>query len=122
MTHRVVVVEDEPDIRHLVDLTLGFDERIEVCGLAATGEEALRAVAAEHPDLIILDHWLQGPITGLEVARQIRGTDPATLIILFTASADVTDDHHLVDAVVLKEEIYRLGDIASEMLDSAAAS
>ena len=86
----MLVVEDEPDIRHLIAHHLtreGFQ-----CREVATGAEALRAVRASVPDLIVLDLMLP-QIDGLEVCRRLRG-DAATAaipIIMLTAKHDEVD-------------------------------
>ena len=86
----VLVVEDEPDIRSLIALHLvrdGFR-----CRTAATGTEALQAVKASLPDLVILDLMLP-EIDGLEVCRRLRqGSRSAALpIIMLTAKTDEVD-------------------------------
>jgi DNA-binding response OmpR family regulator len=86
----VLIVEDEPDIRRLVVLTLereGFR-----CRAAATGTEALREVKAKVPDLVVLDLMLP-EVDGLEVCRRLRADRvTATLpIIMLTAKADEVD-------------------------------
>jgi two-component system alkaline phosphatase synthesis response regulator PhoP len=81
---KILVVEDEPDIRELVRYNLeqaGF--RV---AEADDGEGALRMVRAEQPALVILDLMLpQGD--GLEVCRILRGQpQTATLpIVMLTA-------------------------------------
>jgi DNA-binding response OmpR family regulator len=86
----VLVVEDEPDIRNLIALHLareGFR-----CRVAATGEEALRAVRASVPDLVVLDLMLP-EMDGREVCRRLR-SEPASAalpIIIVTAKADEVD-------------------------------
>ena len=86
----VLVVEDEPDIRQLIVHHLereGFH-----CRQAATGTEALRAVRASTPDLIILDLMLP-EMDGLAVCRRVR-SDAATAavpIIMLTAKSDEVD-------------------------------
>ena len=86
----VLVVEDEPDIRDLVVLHLtreGFR-----CGTATNGLDALRAVRAAAPDLVVLDLMLPG-IDGREVCRRLRAdAGTATVpIIMLTAKADEVD-------------------------------
>lgn len=87
---KILVVEDEPDIRELVRYNLeqaGF-RVIE----AQEGEEALRRVAADDPSLIILDLMLpQGD--GLEVCRILRArAETAALpIVMLTARAGEVD-------------------------------
>jgi DNA-binding response OmpR family regulator len=90
MTSEVLVVEDEPDIRNLLVVNLargGFR-----CRTAATGTEALRAVKASAPDLVILDLMLP-EMDGLEVCRRLR-QEPGTAsipIIILTAKTDEVD-------------------------------
>jgi DNA-binding response OmpR family regulator len=90
MVGDVLIVEDEPDIRRLVVLTLereGFR-----CRAAATGTEALREVKAKVPDLVVLDLMLP-EVDGLEVCRRLRAdrVTSALPIIMLTAKADEVD-------------------------------
>ena len=69
MAHRILVVDDEPSIVDAVATALryeGFDVEE-----AATGRDALQAVARREPDLIVLD-WMLPDIDGIEVGRRIR--------------------------------------------------
>lgn len=69
MAAYVLVVDDEPDIAALVAYHLARDRyRVRT---VADGLEALQAVEAERPDLIVLDLMLPGT-PGLEVLREIR--------------------------------------------------
>lgn len=69
MSSYVLVVDDEPDIAALVAYHLAR-ERYRV-RTVADGLEALQAVEAERPDLVVLDLMLPGT-PGLEVLREIR--------------------------------------------------
>jgi DNA-binding response OmpR family regulator len=86
----VLVVDDDPDVCDLVRYKLeqsGFDVR-----RASDGDQALREVAAEVPDLVLLDIMMPG-MSGLEVCRELR-KDPATAnipVILLTALAQEAD-------------------------------
>ncbi|MBI3028149.1 MAG: response regulator [Candidatus Rokubacteria bacterium] len=90
MAARVLVVEDEPDIRDLVVLHLereGFQVRT-----ARNGAEALRHVKTAPPDLVVLDLMLP-ELGGLEVCRRLR-RDPSTAslpVIMLTAKGDEAD-------------------------------
>jgi len=81
---RVLVVDDEPEIRQLVEKALtarGFEVET-----AADGEEALARVQARAPNLVLLDAMLP-KIHGFEVARKLR-SDPATRhlpVVMMTA-------------------------------------
>ena len=66
---KILVVEDEPDIRKLVHYNL-TQERFKVLE-AEDGEKALRIVRREKPHLIILDLMLPG-LSGLELCRTLR--------------------------------------------------
>src|SRR5436309_9866557 len=69
MAREVLVVEDEPDIRRLIVLHLERDGFR--CRTAANGPDALRAVKAAAPDLVVLDLMLP-ELDGLEVCRRLR--------------------------------------------------
>ncbi|QXC59791.1 response regulator [Aquihabitans sp. G128] len=76
---RVLVVDDEPQIRRALATNLkarGYD-----VDLAPTGEEALRLAAERHPDVVVLDLGLPG-IDGIEVVEGIRGWSAVPIIIL----------------------------------------
>jgi len=71
---RVVIADDDPDIRRLVEMTVtnaGCDVTV-----ASDGEEALERVRESKPDLVILD-VLMPRMDGWEVARALK-SDPAT--------------------------------------------
>jgi len=90
MPSRVLIVEDEPDIRELVVHHLKR-EGYQVSA-ASSGEEALRQVQAAPPDLVILDLMMPA-MNGLEVCRRLR-QDPVTAslpIVMLTAKGDEVD-------------------------------
>jgi phosphate regulon transcriptional regulator PhoB len=90
MASRVLIVEDEPDIRDLLAFHLERDGY--QVTRATTGSEALRQVRATPPDLVILDLMLP-EMDGLEVCRRLR-TDGATAglpVIMLTAKGDEVD-------------------------------
>jgi len=90
MSSRVLIVEDELDIRELVVHHLKR-EGYQVSA-ASSGEEALRQVQAAPPDLVLLDLMMPA-MDGLEVCRRLR-QDPATAmlpIVMLTAKGDEVD-------------------------------
>ncbi|HEX9126394.1 MAG TPA: response regulator [Methylomirabilota bacterium] len=90
MPSRVLIVEDEPDIRELVVHHLKR-EGYQVSA-AASGEEALRQVQTAPPDLVLLDLMMPA-MDGLEVCRRLR-QDPVTAslpIVMLTAKGDEVD-------------------------------
>jgi DNA-binding response OmpR family regulator len=88
MTRRVLVVDDEPDIRLLVRFALeadGFDVT-EV----SSGEEALESISLDRPDVVLLDIKLPG-MDGWQVVTQLRNSgDPIPVIMLSAHASDMT--------------------------------
>jgi two-component system OmpR family response regulator len=86
----LLVVDDEPTMRELLSESLRF-AGFEVTA-AATGAEALAAVAAARPDLIVLDIMLPD-MDGLEVVRRLRQRiGPGQVPVLFLTARDATQD------------------------------
>jgi two-component system OmpR family response regulator len=85
---KVLVVDDEPNIRELVQVALSFHGCTVTTG--ATGTEALRLADACDPDLIVLDVLLPD-IDGFEVCRQLRSVANDVPVIFLTAR-DATAD------------------------------
>jgi two-component system, OmpR family, KDP operon response regulator KdpE len=76
---RVLVVDDEPQIRRT--LAINLRARGYQVDLAATGEEALKAAAHQQPDVVVLDLGLPG-IDGLQVIHGLRGWTKVPIIVL----------------------------------------
>ena len=90
MTTRVLVVEDEPDIRELIDFNLQR-EGFEVVAVA-NGEDALRLLNEKPFQLVVLD-WMLPGVSGLEIARSIRRQMSSQVlpILMVTARAQAAD-------------------------------
>jgi DNA-binding response OmpR family regulator len=87
---RILVVDDEPHIRRVLDAMLGM-EGFDVV-LSSDGSEGLRALASGGIDLVILDLIMPGA-NGLEVLAKIR-TDPERSeipVIILTAKGQDAD-------------------------------
>ena len=84
---RILVVDDDPDIRRLVSAYFDRDG-MEVI-TAEDGETALVQEATQQPDIVVLDLMLPG-IGGLDVLRTIRARGPRPIVLL-TARDEVTD-------------------------------
>jgi DNA-binding NarL/FixJ family response regulator len=115
----LVVIEDDPDVRFLIETIFAMDSRFAVRSSAESAEDALEAVRTERPDIIVLDHG-RGELTGIEAARQLKSKAPQTKIILFTAHAELearTHDELAIDAFLLKTDTARLLPLAQELTD-----
>ncbi|WP_026533933.1 response regulator transcription factor [Arthrobacter sp. H14] len=81
---KILVVDDDPDIRDLVALKLSSAGH-EIL-TADDGAEALELATGQHFDAIVLDVMMPG-ISGIDVVKSLRGSEPAiqTPILLLTA-------------------------------------
>ena len=88
--HQILVVDDEEDLLELVRYKLTKEGyRVQCVG---TGEDALKAVRKQPPDLVVLD-WMLPAVDGLEVCRRIKA-DPKTRdipVIMLTAKGEESD-------------------------------
>ena len=91
---KVLIVDDEPNIREVVGLYLRQDGHIMLS--AANGEEALELYRREQPDLVVLDLILSG-LDGIEVCRRMQEERRAPLIML-TARGEEADRVLGIDA------------------------
>ncbi len=115
----LVVVEDDPDMRFLVQLRFATDPRFEIAGNADTAEEAIELARGSEPGLIVLDHALNGVMTGLEAAPLLKEAAPNAKIILFTAHSELRDQaiaSQAVDAFLLKTDIEGLLPLAQRLV------
>ena len=88
---RVLIVEDQADIRKLIRMTLEF-EPYEIHE-AADGTEGLRLADQVKPDLILLDVMMPGEFDGLQVCTRIRANPSLrdTPVVLLTARGENQD-------------------------------
>ncbi len=96
---RILIVEDEAAIRDMVAFALRKDGMLPVH--AADAREAQHAIAAQVPDLILLD-WMLPGMSGIEFARRLRREELTREIpiIMLTARGEETDRVGGLDAGV----------------------
>jgi two-component system response regulator MprA len=111
---RVLVVEDDPDVRAALTRALSF-EGYEVA-IAEDGGRALEAVQNHPPDVIVLDVMMPF-VDGLETCRRLRARGDETPILMLTALGDVSDrvdgldagaDDYLTKPFALEELLARI--------------
>jgi two-component system cell cycle response regulator len=83
---KVLIVDDAPDTLDIIQKLLSF-EGYEVI-LAVTGEEGVKKVQEEKPDVVLMDINLPG-IDGTEALKRIRTINPIQSVIMLTAFATV---------------------------------
>ena len=101
----ILVVDDSPDVRHVVRTFLERDATFKVCGEAGDGPEAIKKAQLLTPDLVLLDFLMPG-MNGIDVANVLRQLLPKTKIAIFS---NYTDDFGArlssavgIDAVIAK--------------------
>ena len=87
MTHRILVVDDEPSVTDL--LAYNLRKALYEVQVAADGRAALRLAGEFHPDLILLDLMIP-KVDGLDVCRELRKSSSVP-IIMITALGEETD-------------------------------
>ena len=90
MSHKILVVDDEPHIVRLVQVNL--EKAGYTVSTASNGREALEAVAGDQPDLVVLDVMMP-EMDGLETLKRLKD-NPETdeiPVILLTAKAQDSD-------------------------------
>ncbi len=85
---RVLIVDDDALVRSGLRMMLSGGDRVEVVAEAADGSEALAAVDAHRPDVVLMD--LRMPkVDGLEATQLVRGQpSPPHVLVLTTFDAD----------------------------------
>jgi two-component system nitrogen regulation response regulator NtrX len=88
MAHEILIVDDEPDIRLLIDGILrdeGYETR-----QAADSDSALAAFRVRRPSLVILDIWLQGSrLDGLGILRALHGEEPHVPVVMISGHGNI---------------------------------
>jgi len=83
---RILVIDDESAIRDSLKMTLEYDGYDVM--LAATGEEGVKLVEREAPDLVFLDIKMPG-MDGLEVLQKLRHLVEVTPVVVISGHADI---------------------------------
>src|SRR5689334_22400362 len=84
---RILVIDDEAAVRDSLKMTLEYDGNDVT--LAATGEEGVKLIEREAPDLVFLDVKMPG-MDGLEVLQKVRQFVDATPIVVISGHGDIS--------------------------------
>ncbi|MHB1375129.1 MAG: response regulator transcription factor [Thauera sp.] len=91
MNKIILVIEDQPEIRKLICMTMDYDG-FEVHE-ADNGDSGLKMIKALRPGVVLLDVMMPGLLDGFQVCEQVRA-DPeiaATPIVMLTARGQQSD-------------------------------
>jgi two-component system response regulator NreC len=83
---RILIADDHRLLRAGLRSLLRDEPDLEVVGEAADGDETLVQSARLRPDIVLADISMPGP-SGIEVARQLRHTQPSTRVLILTMHA-----------------------------------
>jgi len=111
----LVIVDDHALVRRGIRAFLETQPDLEVCGEAASGEEAVRLAVQMAPDVILMDLVMPG-LDGVEATRQIKQASPRTQVIILTS---YHEDEHIFPAIRAGALSYLLKDIRPEELADA---
>ena len=88
MAHEILIVDDEPDIRMLVEGILrdeGYETR-----QAGDSDAAIAAFRARRPSLVILDVWLQGSrLDGLGILQALHSEEPQVPVVMISGHGNI---------------------------------
>ncbi|GBR04922.1 two component response regulator NtrX [Asaia spathodeae NBRC 105894] len=88
MEHEILIVDDEPDIRLLIEGLLrdeGYETRV-----AANSDQALAAFRARRPSLVILDIWLQGSrLDGIDLLKTLKAEEPGLPVVMISGHGTI---------------------------------
>jgi two-component system nitrogen regulation response regulator NtrX len=88
MAYEILIVDDEPDIRMLVDGILsdeGYETR-----QAGNSDAAIAEFRARRPSLVILDVWLQGSrLDGLGILQALQAEEPVVPVVMMSGHGNI---------------------------------
>jgi DNA-binding NarL/FixJ family response regulator len=90
-TCRVLIVDDQPVIRHALRTYLDRDARFTVVGEAGTARQAIDLAATEQLDAVLLDQNMPHA-TGLQILPVLRELQPTARIVMLTYENDIDEE------------------------------
>lgn len=92
---RLLIVDDDAVARETLSERFSRDQDINVVGVAAAADEAIRIAADQSPDVVVMEVSIRG-MSGAEVARQIRAVSPHSKVVMLTG---VSDHQSVLDSI-----------------------
>ena len=92
MPHKILIVDDQPDIRKLIVITMEA-EGLELHE-AANGQDAWQMAQTLRPDVVLLDVMMPGSLDGFDVCKKIKADlvlQNITKVVLLTARGQLAD-------------------------------
>jgi two-component system chemotaxis response regulator CheB len=119
---RVLIVEDSPTVRQLLEHILNADPALQVIGHASDGDEAVELVRQQRPDIVTMDLHMPR-MNGIEAVRIIMETAPTPIVVvsgqLAPADLDQTFQALTAGALAVVEKPAGLGgDLALRLVQT----
>ena len=83
MSIKISIVEDQPEMRESLVAWLGDAPGLRCVGAHATGEEALKKIPQENPDVVLMDINLTG-MNGIQCVARLKASLPKTQVLMLT--------------------------------------
>jgi DNA-binding NarL/FixJ family response regulator len=112
MAWTLVLVDDHQIVRQGLWAILKTEPDLRLVGEAADGQEALRLVERQRPDVLVLDLMLPG-LNGLDVARQVARRSPGTRVVILSMHSD---EAYVVEALRAGASAYVLKESGADEL------
>ena len=84
---KVLIVDDIPETRDHLTKLLSFEQEVDVCGTADSGEEAIKVAMELRPDVIVMDINMPG-MDGVAASEIISQRLPTTPIIMMSVHGE----------------------------------
>ncbi len=121
---KVMIVDDNPDDRFLLNSRLSTDDRIRIVGEASSARYVIDQAALLQPDVIVLDMRMPG-MSGLEALPELKERCPSARIVAVSGindstlqqSRDAGADLHVVKSSSMSEvldAVLRLSDLEDD--------
>jgi len=91
MGNKILIVEDEFVVANDLRLIL-IEAGYQILGVAASVEEALESLRQQKPDLVLLDIMLEGPKSGIDLARDLRAQNIAFIYLSANSSQKILEE------------------------------
>jgi len=83
MSLRILIVDDEPQMRNILRMIIGWHEGWEICGEAIDGLDGIRKAEELRPDLVLLDLSMPN-LDGLSALPRIKEKNPQSGVLILT--------------------------------------
>ena len=100
MPLRVLIVDDEPDVREMLVVLCSLYPDIVVVGEAKDGVEAIEQAASLHPDAVVLDLMMPN-LSGVDALPLLLRDHPDVRVVVLTAAVEIDPEVTRLSAAVV---------------------